>query len=212
MTYQVFYKAMHSFLVFSYEDIRGIFGSIDRRRLHEWTKRGYIIPLIKGYYVFSEFSAIEGLPLLISNKIYAPSYISLEYVMSQHSLIPEAVFTITAVSTRKTNAFHTDCGNFSYHSIKDELFTGYGLESIPVYFSGKQSERHIRTASLEKAFFDFIYFRCGHLTNEQIKQYRFDVDVLASVDRDAVHSFIETAGIKSLESNWTTILKYHDLF
>ncbi len=40
-----------------------------------------------------EFLGADGLGLLISNKIYEPSYISTEYVMSQHSLIPEAVFS-----------------------------------------------------------------------------------------------------------------------
>lgn len=36
MTYREFYKAMHSFVVFSYEDIRGVFGTFDmREKEHE---------------------------------------------------------------------------------------------------------------------------------------------------------------------------------
>ena len=46
---------MHSFVVFSYEDIRGVFGSVDRRRLHEWVKKGYVTPLIKGFFDFLYF-------------------------------------------------------------------------------------------------------------------------------------------------------------
>ncbi len=44
MTYREFYKAIHPFVVFSYEDARGVFGHIDRRRLHEWAAKGYVPP------------------------------------------------------------------------------------------------------------------------------------------------------------------------
>ncbi len=212
MTYREFYKAMHSFVVFSYEDIRGVFGSIDRRRLYEWAEKGYVTPLIKGHFVFSEFLGADGLNLLISNKIYEPSYISTEYVMSQHSLIPEAVYTITAVSTRKTNHFSTAAGNYTYRKIKHELFTGYELKKITVHFAGKQTDRFVRMACLEKAFFDFIYFGNKHLAGDQIAHYRFDGDILASLEKARLYSFIQTAGRKILESTLSNILKQHDIF
>ncbi len=211
MTYREFYKAVHPFVVFSYEDIRGVFGSIDRRRLHEWAKKGYMTPLIKGHFVFSEYLGAEGVELLISNKIYEPSYISTEFVMSQHSLIPEAVYTVTAVSTRKTMRFSTAAGNYSYRTIKRELFTGYDMKKITVNFAGKQSYRFVRIASLEKAFFDFIYFGNMQLSVNQIADYRFDNEVLASMDIDRLYAFIQQAGRKSLESTLTNFLKYHDV-
>ncbi len=211
MIYREFYKAMHSFVVFSYEDIRGVFGSVDRRRLHEWVKKGYVTPLIKGFFVFSEFLGAEGLELLISNKIYEPSYVSSEYVMSQHSLIPEAVYAITAVSTRKTNRFSTVAGEYSYRKIKGELFTGYDLKKVIVNFAGKQKERIVRIASLEKAFFDFLYFRNKHLAGDQIEHFRFDTDVLVSMDKDRLQAYIQKAGSRSLESTLTSILKHHDI-
>jgi len=211
MTYREFYKAMHSFVVFSYEDIRGVFGSIDRRRLHEWADKGDVTRLTKGHYVFSEFLGAAGLELLISNKIYEPSYITAEYVMSQHSLIPEAVYTITGVSTRKTNHFSTAAGEFSYRSIKRELFTGYDMKKVTLHLAGKQTERLVRIASLEKAFFDFMYFRNMHLTSDQIAHYRFDDHILASMDQERLRAFIQKAGRKSLESTLTTILKHHDV-
>ncbi len=212
MTYREFYKAMHPFVVFSYDDARGVFGHVDRRRLHEWSAKGYLTHLIKGHYVFSDFLGADGLGLLISNKIYEPSYISTQYVMSQHSLIPEAVFAITAVSTRKTNRFSTAAGNYEYRKIKAELFTGYDLKKITVNFSGKQTERFVRMASLEKAFFDFIYFGNMLLAGGQLADYRFDADVLASMDKDRLYVFSQLAGRKSIESTLTNILKHHDVF
>ncbi len=169
-------------------------------------------PLIKGHYVFSEFLGVGGLGLLISNKIYEPSYISTEYVMSQHILIPEAVYTITSVSTRKTNRFSTAAGNYEYRKIKAELFMGYDLDKVTVNFVGKQTERFVRIASLEKAFFDFIYFRNKHLAGDQIKHYRFDGDILASMDKDRLYAFSQLAGQKSIESTLTNILKHYDVF
>lgn len=211
MNYREFYKAMHAFVVFSYEDIRGVFGRIDRRRLFEWSEKGYLTPLIKGHYVFSGFLGTDGLGLLISNKIYEPSYISMEYVMSQQGLIPEAVFAITAVSTRKTNRFDTVAGRYAYRKIKQELFTGYELKRIRIHFAGKQTERFVRMACLEKAFFDFIYFRNKFLASDQIADYRLDGDILASMDKDRLYGFIHIAGQKSLESTLTKILKQHDV-
>ncbi len=211
MTYREFYKVMHPFVVFSYEDIRGVFGSVDRRRLHEWAKKGYVSQVIKGHFVFPEFFGAEDLELLISNKIYEPSYISTEYVMSLHSLIPEAVYTVTAVSTRKTNQFNTAAGNYTYQKIKDELFTGYGMKKIKINFTGKQTERFVRIANLEKAFFDFIYFRNKQLAGDKIIHYRFDNEVLANMDIDRLYSYIYLAGRKSLESTLTKIIKHHDV-
>ncbi len=212
MTYREFYKAMHPFVVFSYEDARGVFGSVDRRRLHEWAKKSYVTPLIKGHFIFSEFLGNEGVELLISNKIYESSYISTEFVMSEYSLIPEAVYTITAVSTRKTNHFSTAAGEYSYRRIKRELFTGYDMKKITLHLAGKQTERQIRIASLEKAFFDFIYFGKQQLSGDQIADYRFDNEMLDAMDKDRLYGYVQQAGRKSLESTLTNIFKHHDVF
>jgi hypothetical protein len=96
--------------------------------------------------------------------------------------------------------------------IKVELFAGYDLKKITVNFSGKQTERFVRIASLEKAFFDFIYFGKKHLAGDQLADYRFDADILASMDKDRLYAFSQAAGRKSIESTLTNILKHHDVF
>ncbi len=123
-----------------------------------------------------------------------------------------AVFAITAVSTRKTNRFSTAAGNYEYRKMKAELFTGYNLEKVTVNFAGKQTERFVRIASLKKAFFDFIYFRNKHLVGDQLADYRFDGDILASMDKDRMYAFSQLAGRKSIESTLTNILKHYDVF
>ena len=43
---------------------------------------------------------------MVANKIYSPSYISLETALSYYGLIPESVYALTSVSTRKTISFN----------------------------------------------------------------------------------------------------------
>lgn len=92
-----------------------------------------------------------------------------------------------------------------------EFLTGYVMQKITVNFAGKQTERFVRIASLEKAFFDFIYFGNKQLSGDKISDYRFDNEVLASVDKDSLYAFIQHAGRKSLASTRTNILKHHDV-
>ncbi|NOY76206.1 MAG: hypothetical protein GXP32_10530 [Kiritimatiellaeota bacterium] len=58
----------------------------------------------------------------LAQRIYGPSYISLESALSYHGLIPEAVYTVTSVSKKKSREFATPVGNFSYSHIPLRVF------------------------------------------------------------------------------------------
>ena len=211
MKFSEFYTSMVSFGVFSFEDARGVFGAFDRRRLHEWNQKGLIIKLIKGNYIFSDFIHVENIGLLISNKIYNPSYVSLEYVMSFEGLIPEAVYTITAVSTLKTSSFDTPLGAFDYRKVKNELFSGYELRPLKLFLNGRIIDRKVRVASLEKAFFDFIYLKNYTLQNNEIRELRFDRDVLKGMKKRAIKEFIAKTRHKTVEENIQKIWRVYDI-
>lgn len=49
--------------------------------------------------------------------IYGPSYVSLDYALSHHGLIPERVETVTSVTTRRSRDFDTPFGNFTYRML-----------------------------------------------------------------------------------------------
>lgn len=87
----------------------------------------------------------------IANRIYSPSYISLESALSYHGLIPEGVYLITSVSTRKTNSFKTPLAIFGYRKIKSSLFFGYVIEV--------HDNRVFKIASPEKAILDLFYLK-----------------------------------------------------
>ena len=149
MRFIAFQKALKPFTVFSYPDILKIDPGFDRRRLVEWQKKDLIRKIRNRYYMFSDTEINEATLFYLSNYIYKPSYVSLESALSYYHLIPEAVYLITGISTRKTNTFNTPVGNFSYRSIREDLFFGYDLV--------RMGNHTVKIANPEKTFLDFIY-------------------------------------------------------
>ncbi len=74
----------------------------------------------RGLYAFP-----DALPpdLYVANKLYEPSYISLEFALSYHGIIPETVYEITSVTTKSTRRFEAMGKVFTYRRIKREAFT-----------------------------------------------------------------------------------------
>ena len=211
MTFLEFHKAMASFIVFSNKDIMGIFRSIDRRRLYEWNKKGYITLLKNGYYIFTNFLEVPNVSFLVANCIYEPSYISCEYALSYYSIIPESVFTITSVSSKKTANFKTRVGDFTYRNIKPSLFTGYDFVKIHFYPEGKILKRSVLIASPEKAFFDYIYYKSGNLTEKDIEEFRFDADSVKKMDRKILKKYLTHVKNTNCKKNLNLIYSYYDI-
>jgi predicted transcriptional regulator of viral defense system len=158
-----FKNSLRDFPVFSIADIRAAHGGFDRRRLSEWQKKGYIKKIVKGYYLFSDIEMNEGLLLAIANKIYKPSYISFETAMSHYRLIPESIYMITSVSTKRTSLFETPLVRFSYRTIKPALFFGYSL--LP---------GGIKMAFMEKAILDYFYINPALRTEDDFASLRIN--------------------------------------
>jgi len=60
----------------------------------------------------------------LAQRIYSPSYVSLETALSYHGWIPEAAYTVTSVSTKRSTEFETTLGIFSYTRIARFNFVG----------------------------------------------------------------------------------------
>ncbi|PJA55420.1 hypothetical protein CO165_03630 [Candidatus Roizmanbacteria bacterium CG_4_9_14_3_um_filter_33_18] len=120
-----------------------------------WSKNGLIIPLKKGKYILkSRFEKEENKDLYLeylANKIYEPSYISGEYIMSKYNLLTEGVYGISSVTTKKTKSFDNKLGKFNYYSLSPRLFFGY--ESVKFYSAS------IMVAKKSKAVLDYLYLR-----------------------------------------------------
>jgi hypothetical protein len=175
--YLDFYQQFKQFEVIRLGDIKLIEPNFDHKRLVEWQQKGYLVQLRRGHYILADqvkSLSEEGL-FLIANKIYSPSYVSLETAFHYYNFIPEAPFTITSISSRKTEQFATPIGNFSYRSVKSDLMQGYKLINVE---TGQQStnnghsfEQSAKLAYPEKAILDYLYL------NSKIN----DIDALASL-------------------------------
>lgn len=181
MNFIQFQNRLSSFKVFSTKDIEMLMPGFNKMNLVNWQKKNYIIKLRNGLYRFSGLTENELELFFIANKIYTPSYISLETALSYYGLIPEGVFSIQSVTTLKTNAFTNSYGSFRYHNIKESAFIGYQL--LP----GTQGA--IRIASPEKAILDWFYLRMDIQSVEDIESGRLNVETLKeTVDFDKLET------------------------
>jgi hypothetical protein len=137
-----------------------------RTQLTRWEDSGYLIRLRRGMYMLSAAERkITPSRDFLANQIYAPSYISLEYALSTYGLIPEAVFTLTSVTTRKTNSFTNPEGTFTYKHIHPRAFGGFRA------FKDEQRLEFF-IAEPEKAVVDFFYLNIDQFS-------RADKDIFA---------------------------------
>lgn len=116
--------------------------------IHRLKKQGYIESVKRGIYKLSG----EQIPdLYLANKLYEPSYISLELALSYYRIIPENVYEITSVTPKATRRFGALGKIYSYRCIKKTAYGGYTVE--------KQRGCSFYIAEPEKAFVDTNYFR-----------------------------------------------------
>jgi len=172
MKFIEFKSLFKDFTLFSTSDIRTIIPDFDDRRLYEWQKKHYIQKIVKGYYRFSDANISEYELFTISNKIYVPSYISLEMGLSYYHLIPESVYGITAVSSNKTKSYNTRIGTFTYRKIKSELFFGIRLVHV--------NNQNYLIGEMEKVILDFLYLNPNIKTKDQIDALRINHETLSN--------------------------------
>ena len=122
-----------------------------RDRITKLLASGELIRIKKGLYCFAE--AFRKSPIsreYLANLIFGPSYISLDYALSFHGLIPERVETITSVTTQRSCTFETPFGHFSYQTMREERYSvGAVLET--------SSPPAFLIASAEKALTDKVW-------------------------------------------------------
>ena len=94
-----------------------------RDKITDLMKKGQIIRVKKGLYIFGqEYRKRPYSREILANLIYGPSYISLEYALSYHGLIPERVESLTSVTTGRSRSFSTPVGLFTYRMIPLPFF------------------------------------------------------------------------------------------
>lgn len=82
----------------------------------------------------------------IANYLYRPSYISLESALSFYGILPQFVYSITSVTTRKSKKFLAQNKEYVFSHLNKDIFWGY------------KKNNNILIASPEKALIDSLYF------------------------------------------------------
>jgi len=163
-----FQNQLSNYPIFSLRDVRKIFDDFSYRQLDRWEKKGYLKKVKRGFYCFSNQNFDQNLLFYVANKIYVPSYISLEKALKVYGLVPEEIFQITSVGTKKTTNFETSVGNFSYRQIKPSLFWGYRLVEF--------GQQKILLAEPEKAILDYLYIHPNLKTAEDFLGMRINAN------------------------------------
>lgn len=149
----------HKIYLFRLEDIRTFFPRAKfktiKNNFSRWLKKGYFTRLKRDLYEFTDRNPDLKLPdLYVANRLYEPSYVSLETALSFYSIIPDIAAAVTSVTPQPTRAFKNQYGSFFYRTSRNKAFTGYRLmlyEGVKVYIADR-----------EKALVDFLYYRLRH--------------------------------------------------
>jgi len=122
-----------------------------RNKVSALEKRGQVIRLKKGLYVVSEIISRKPVSCeLLANHLYGPSYLSLETALSFYGMIPERVFAIRSITTKRAKNFTTPFGNFDYTTVSANYFR-IGLRQEIV-----ENQYVFLIATPEKALCDLI--------------------------------------------------------
>jgi hypothetical protein len=161
---------------------------------------GYLIGLKKGWYVSQPYleknKNTEPYGEYLANKLRGPSYLSLEYMLSDYGLIPEAVNVWTSITLKTTRAYENKMGTFLYKNIKDELFTGYQSVNREGY--------QIYRATKAKSLFDFLYLKknLSDVNYELTEGLRINWGNFSKDDLELFSQYVRLAKTKKM----TTIL------
>ena len=137
-----------------------------RIQLSRFAQRGLISKVKRGLYCF-DAESIEEFEL--ANKLYQPSYVSLEAALNYYGIIPDIPQSVTSITTTTTKKIENQFGTFLYLKMKQELFWGY--ESVKT-----SNESAFLIADRQKALLDFFYIR----KIRQIEELRLDTSSLES--------------------------------
>ncbi|MCK4462888.1 MAG: hypothetical protein KAU58_01095 [Candidatus Omnitrophica bacterium] len=177
-------------IIFSLRDVENLFPAEKvkslKNNLSRWLKMGRIVRLRRNLYEFIEPGLGSNISdVYVANKIYAPSYVSLETALSIYGLIPDVAAQVTSLTTRPTRKFKSRHGSFFYRSCQKKAFTGYKL----MQYEGIK----ILIADEEKALVDFLYFSIRRKGPLNFDEERFEKHALKKL-------------------NWTKVSKYAKLF
>jgi len=148
-----------------------------RRQLSRWTRAGRLHQLRRGLYALAPpFQKVRPHPFLVANRLVPGSYVSLQSVLAQHSLIPEYVPVTTSITTGRPGRWDTPVGVYDFRHLQLDLFTGFLKTDL-----GGGQEAFLATA--EKALLDLVYLEPDADSPEYLAELRLqNLEVLDTTE------------------------------
>ena len=134
-------------------------------KIGRMVRNGELIQIIRGLYETDR--SVPG--YYLAGIIYGPSYLSFEYALAWHNLIPEAVYTFTSAtcSKKRKKQYETPYGVFTFRDVPLSAFP-YGTKLY------EENGYGFVIASAEKAVCDQLY-TCSPCPNRTaLRQLLFD--------------------------------------
>jgi len=114
--------------------------------------KGVLTALKSGLYLYNPvYDEALVSKEIVANVLLGPSYISFDYALWYHGLIPESVHEIQSATTKRSKSYSTPLGVFSYKQVKKELY------NIALEIHDSKGGNFI-IASKEKALCDKVYY------------------------------------------------------
>lgn len=205
MTFLEFKNQLFDLACFNIHQIYAWQPDFDRNNLTRWVKKGYLIRLRQGSFTFAEYKKKPDYYLYFANRIYQPSYVSLHTALAFYGMIPEAVVQIISVTSLKTASFNNGIGEYSYHSIKENLMFGYDLKPMA-------DNRTIQFATPEKALLDLLYLYPFYDSEQELEELRLDEDYMQDdLNKDLLMDYCDKFQSKALFQRVKLLFKTYQL-
>ncbi|MEM7572352.1 MAG: hypothetical protein AAF433_05610 [Bacteroidota bacterium] len=185
--------------------LRKRYGDFDPNVFTRWQRQGKVEKIRNGLYLHGGYRLHGSLDrFCIAKQLYQPSYVSLISALRHYNIIPETVYSVTSIATRKTKSFQFRSTRYHYHQLKPELFFGY--------YEEKWRGQTYRIASREKALLDLAYLEPNFSDAGWLEEMRFDEDELKDgLDWDKMILYNQLFESPTVTSRIALLLNVYDL-
>ena len=178
-------------------------------KISKMVKKGELIRLKRGVYAWGELYRERPVDrIAAANRLLSPSYVSFEYALAYHGLIPERVYEITSATTKPKKCFDTPLGRFSYRTVPVRAYAS-GLQWL---YDEKEGGRFISTP--EKALCDILRTKkgLGRLSQKRVLEFleedlRIEPEDLFALDSKAIRAIAIAYGSPLLRELGAMIAK-----
>ena len=153
-------------------------------------RKGTLVSLKKGLYLYkSPYTQNIFSKEIVANNLLGPSYISYDYALYYHGIIPEKVQEVTSATTKRAKSFDTALGIFSYKHIDKKLY------ALGLQISSTKSGNFMIATPLKALCDKLLVTRGVKIASKKtmlhflIDDLRVDLDELVGVDTEIVKEY-----------------------